>query len=294
MKHISKFLIFLFAFSNNTFIISDIVQKPSPFYDQRECATPKPCSLTPKFIIIHFTANCSYQDSWKAFFNFLRPVSAHYVIGVDGNIAQMVPEAHRAWHAGESSWHGNTRMNNASIGIEIINPGFSAPDKDPCTINKKMWNKNSGIHISGSENLWYEFTSKQIESVIKLCRKIIKKHNIPACNILGHSDIAPGRKVDPGPLFPWQTLANHGIGLWWQDLQPCQSNSITDLQKKLQQFGYHIQVTGEQDAQTTKVVQAFQMHFQQDNISGIANEKTFQILDNLLAQLAFIHHQILL
>ena len=128
------------------------------------------------------------------------------------------------------------------------------------------------------------FTKEKIKSLIKLCKQIIERYKIPACNILGHSDIAPGRKVDPGPLFPWKKLAEHGVGLWWKDLQPCQKWDITDLQTKLEKFGYKIEITGQKDAQTTKVIQAFQMHFQQNDISGISNDQTLKILNSLLNQ----------
>lgn len=264
-----------------------IFQKPSPFSDKRECIKKNRSCLIPEFIILHFTANCSDHDSWKSFFNFLRPVSTHYIINVDGKITQMVPESKRAWHAGSSSWHNHTDMNSISIGIEIINPGFSTPDTDPCTTNKNLWNKNTGKHVSGSENLWYEFTPEQIKNVIELCTSIMQRYNIPSDHILGHSDIAPGRKVDPGPLFPWKTLSEHGIGIWWNNLNPTDSWTTQELQEKLQQFGYKIKITGKQDEQTIKVVQAFQMHFQQDNISGIANDTTIQILNNLLAKREF-------
>ena len=286
MKKLNQIFIFFIILTFHTIQSTTIKQEPSPFYDLRECNIEKKrCSIIPKFIIMHFTANCSGQESWRSFFNFLRPVSTHYLIDVDGKVTQMVPELKRAWHAGESSWHHHTSMNNVSIGIEIINPGFSKPDTDPCTNNKKLWNKNTGQKISGSENLWYAFTSEQIESLTKLCKSIMHRFKIPARNVLGHSDIAPGRKVDPGPLFPWQKLSEQGIGIWWNDVQPCANYTTEELQKKLQTFGYNIAVTGNYDEQTTKVVQAFQMHFQQNNISGIANEQTMQILNSLLTKI---------
>lgn len=280
---LNSYMIFTFLGFNSLYAIKKH-QQPTPFSDKREHPEKKK-SIKPEYIIIHFTANCSYKDSWKAFFNFLRPVSTHYLIGIDGKVIQMVDESKRAWHAGDSCWKNNRHMNSYSIGIELINPGFSEINKDPCTTNEKLWNQQTGKQISGSSYLWYEFTPKQVESLITLCKEIIKRHKIPAQNILGHSDIAPGRKVDPGPLFPWKILAEQGIGIWWNDIQSINSYNIADLQKKLQQFGYHITITGKEDAQTTKVVKSFQMHFQQDNISGIADKQTVQILNNLLAQL---------
>ncbi len=283
MKNLKK--LFLFSVILQSYFLQSIAihQNYSPFYDQREKFSNKP--INPEFIIIHFTANCSSQESWRAFFNFFRPVSAHYLIDVDGKITQMVDESKRAWHAGESFWHHHISLNNNSIGIEIINPGFSDADTHPCTNNQILWNKNTGQKISGSDKLWYQFTDKQIESCINLCTDIMQRYKISSCNVLGHSDVAPGRKVDPGPLFPWQKLANHGIGIWWNNLKPIDMWTPEDVQKKLKQFGYHIKITGLQDEQTTKVIQSFQMHFQQNNISGIANEQTIQILNSLLEKM---------
>lgn len=280
MKNFNYWFIFFTIFTFQIMQPLTIKQEPSPFYDHREKHSGK--KITPKFIIMHFTANCSEQESWRSFFNFLRPVSTHYLIDVDGKVTQMVSEEKRAWHAGKSFWKHQGDMNNVSIGIEIINPGFSNSDTDPCTNNKKLWNKNTGQKISGSDKLWYAFTDQQIDSLIKLCKSIMHRYQIPAQNVLGHSDIAPGRKVDPGPLFPWQKLSEQGIGIWWKNLQPCANYTIEDLQKKLHTLGYDIEITGEQDEQTAKVIASFQMHFQQNNISGIANEQTMQILNSLL------------
>ncbi len=278
---IFNYLIIFFVFFAYTSAKSITIERlPSPFYDQRQTNSKK--KIQPKFIIMHFTANCSKQEGWRSFFNFLRPVSTHYLIDEDGKITQMVPESKRAWHAGKSFWRNHTDINSNSIGIEIINPGFSEPDTNPCTTNVMLWNKNTGQLISGSNKLWYSFTSKQIESLIELCTNIMHRFKISPCNVLGHSDVAPGRKVDPGPLFPWQKLAAENIGIWWKDLKPCPNFSTQELQTKLQTFGYNIAITGKLDEQTTKVVQAFQMHFQQNNISGIANEQTMQILNSLL------------
>ncbi|MBP6892380.1 N-acetylmuramoyl-L-alanine amidase [Candidatus Babeliales bacterium] len=282
MKKFNKlFIFFTFLTFHSTQPLA-IKQQPSPFYDHRKNYSGK--KLQPKFIIMHFTANCSEQESWRSFFNFLRPVSAHYLIDVDGKVTQMVSEEKRAWHAGESSWKDQFDMNSVSIGIEIINPGFSNPDTDPCTSNKKLWNKNTGQHVSGSDKLWYAFTNQQIDSLIKLCKSIMHRYQIPSSNVLGHSDIAPGRKVDPGPLFPWQKLSEQGIGIWWKNIQPCSNFTTEELQKKLQKLGYNIKITGNEDEQTTKVIASFQMHFQQNNISGLANNETMQILNNLLTQ----------
>jgi N-acetyl-anhydromuramyl-L-alanine amidase AmpD len=258
---------------------------PSKFYDERVTYAAQE-KVKPKFIIVHFTANCELSESTKAFNNMQRPVSAHYLIDREGKISHMVPDEKRAWHAGQSCWQDIEDMNAYSIGIEIINPGNSEPDKEPCRNEQEVWNAQTAKRISGSASVWYAFTPAQTESVIKLCQRLMKKHHIGAQNVLGHSDIAPGRKVDPGPLFPWELLARQGIGLWWnaQDLE-LESFDIADLQKLLKKIGYNIKVTGLADEQTQKVVSAFQMHYQQDMISGIPDNTTYAIAKNLLQQL---------
>lgn len=250
----------------------------SPFSDQRT-------QIKPEYIIIHYTANCSYKDNLQAFFNFSRPVSTHYLIGPDGKIIQMVPESNRAWHAGKSCWKNNTDLNSSSIGIELIDPGFSEPDKKPCPATSCFWSQNNGKHIFGSSKTWYDFTPEQVSSLISLCKDIVKRYSIAPQNILGHSDIALGRKEDPGPLFPWKKLAQQGLGIWWDNLEEIKSWTMTELQQKLKEYGYCIQVTGEQDLQTTNAIQAFQMHFEQENISGVPTSQTIQILNNLLSQI---------
>lgn len=268
----------------------NIIWQPSAnFNERKELKTKK--IIKPEYIILHFTANCSTHETLKAFWNIVRPVSSHYVISTNGTIVQMVDESKRAWHAGTSSWHGNSQMNTYSIGIEITNPGYSEINKEPCTDHKDIWNTTTGQLVIGSSNLWYPFTEQQIHTVIEVCHDIMKRYNIPPSHILGHSDIAPGRKLDPGPLFPWEILAYHGIGLWPKNLTSMKEDSffigsITDLQKKLQKFGYRISVTGKLDRQTIKVIQSFQMHFRQKNIDGNPDSETIQILENLLEQIS--------
>lgn len=137
----------------------------------------------PRYIILHYTAT---KDTKTALDDYLMnpaaEVSSHYLIEKDGNILQLVEDEKRAWHAGKSFWEGETDLNSASIGIEIVNLG-------PPEV----------------------FADEQIESTIALCQILMKKWNIPGQNILGHSDIAPDRKVDPGPLFPWNKLTKLGI-----------------------------------------------------------------------------------
>ena len=138
----------------------------------------------PNFVIIHHTAQDSIQQTIKTFTLARTQVSAHYVIGDDGRVVQMLNDYLRAWHAGNGSWGKNTDINSASIGIELDN--------------------------NGSE----PFSEAQINSLLALLTKLKKDYNIPDQNIIGHSDIAPRRKVDPSVLFPWQTLAEKGFGIW--------------------------------------------------------------------------------
>lgn len=268
----------------------DIIQTPSSNFNERIDKKTNKKIIKPTYIILHYTSGCTSKKAFRALSNFFRPVSAHYLIGANGKIAQLVDESKRAWHAGKSSWKKNDQLNSYSIGIEIVNPGFSEPGQDPCTENFDIWNQKNGQQVSGSSYLWYSFTQAQIKSVIALCKEIMNRYDIQPENILGHSDIAPGRKVDPGPLFPWQELAQHGIGVWYDenlirekifkqdnDLLP-----IGTIQDLLNKWGYKAPRSGIFDDQTKKVIQAFQMHFRPKNIDGIADIETTFILKQLL------------
>lgn len=196
-----------------------IGQQPSPnFSDRRD-------GKTPRYIILHYTDTDDVEESLSLLLSPEKEVSAHYLIGEEGGILQLVDEEKRAWHAGKSYWRGETDMNSASIGIEIQNQGHSAGLKP--------------------------FPSIQIAAVIELCQTIMQRWNIPPQNILAHSDIAPGRKIDPGPLFPWQELATHGVGIWPQDLGEMPSDIVAGLHA----FGYDPTV----DPET--LISAFQLHF---------------------------------
>ena len=150
------------------------IDKPSPNFNDRKTEV--------KYLVMHFTGMKSLPEVIDRLRDPAAEVSAHYLIDEDGNIYRMVDEGKRAWHAGTSSWQGERDMNSASIGIEIQNNG----DKP--------------------------FAAAQIDALIALSRDIMKRHNIAPENVVGHSDIAPDRKVDPGPHFPWRRLAAHGIG----------------------------------------------------------------------------------
>ena len=227
-------------------------------------ANQRICSL-----VLHYTA-LDLKASLKALTNPNTKVSAHYLIpekSMSGKrqIFQLVDEKKRAWHAGASAWQQRINLNDTSIGIEIVNLGYS--DKN-------------------GKRRWYPFTDYQIESIIKLAKIIITRYQIHPTCVIGHSDIAPGRKVDPGPLFPWKTLYENGIGAWFEEEELGYNHAneidILELQKKLQTYGYAIEITGKLDTQTRTVLQAFQMHFRARDYSGNPDAETSAILENLL------------
>ncbi|MFA5041518.1 MAG: N-acetylmuramoyl-L-alanine amidase [Bdellovibrionales bacterium] len=182
----------------------------SPNYDNRDK------NIALEYIVLHYTGMKDEESAVERLCNPISRVSSHYVIGENGGIMQLVEEAHRAWHAGESSWHGIKDMNSASIGIELVNPG----------------------HEFG----YHAFPNCQINALKNLINDIIHRHHMPAeTALLAHSDIAPSRKQDPGELFPWQTLAQNGLGIWpapaLQDYSPFEEKEAAQL---LDFIGYNI------------------------------------------------------
>ncbi len=216
-------------------------------------------------IILHYTGMVSGQAAEDWLCNPESQVSSHYLVHEDGRIIQMVAEADRAWHAGKSFWKGETDLNSVSVGIEIVNPG----------------------HVLG----YTPFAARQINAVIRLCRGIILRHNIRPEMVLAHSDIAPGRKIDPGEKFPWDALAAKGIGHY---VTPApitggrffavgdKGQPIEALQSMLALFGYDVPVTGEFDAVTEKNVSAFQRHHRPERVDGVADVSTIKSLHALL------------
>ncbi|MGR2708886.1 N-acetylmuramoyl-L-alanine amidase [Pseudomonas sp. ArH3a] len=175
---------------------------------------------------------------------------------------QLVPEGRRAWHAGVSQWASRNNLNDTSIGIEIVNAGF----------------------IEGpTGRLWFPYTEAQLTLVKRLSADLIKRYGIEPQNVVAHSDIAPLRKSDPGPLFPWQAFSEHGIGAW-PDAATVQKHlakrpesqrvEAGTLQKALAAYGYKIAQTGVLDEETRQVFRAFQMHFRPAGISGIPDAQT--------------------
>ena len=188
-----------------------------------------------KYLILHYTDTLSAFDALKILQDPARQVSAHYLVDEDGSTLRLVPEEMRAWHAGLSSWEGETDINSCSIGIEIQNPG----------------------HGFG----YRPFPDEQMRAVIELCRGIIERHDILPCHVIAHSDIAPIRKKDPGELFPWQYLAAQGVGVWphvteADELDAEQIlNDADAIKSHLTRYGYDNRL------ELPALISAFQRHF---------------------------------
>ncbi|HED2521936.1 TPA: N-acetylmuramoyl-L-alanine amidase [Klebsiella aerogenes] len=226
-----------------------------------------------KVLVIHYTAD-NFDVSLATLTD--KEVSSHYLIPEQPplhhgkpRIWQLVPEVDLAWHAGISFWRGSTRINDTSIGIELENRG---------------WQKNGDI------KRFTPFNPAQIDALIPLAKDIIARYHIQPQNVVAHADIAPQRKDDPGPLFPWRALAQQGIGAWPDDSrvafylqgrpgwQPVDSGELLDL---LSRYGY--QVTPEMTpAQQKRVIMAFQMHFRPARWDGVADAQTQAIAEALL------------
>ncbi|WP_035662596.1 N-acetylmuramoyl-L-alanine amidase [Flavobacterium seoulense] len=190
----------------------------------------------PNFVILHHTAQDSLKQTIDTFTKTHTQVSAHYIIADDGHVVQMLNDYLRAWHAGASSWGKNTDINSASIGIELDN--------------------------NGSE----PFSEAQITSLMALLSKLKKTYNIPAQNIIGHSDIAPSRKRDPSALFPWKTLAENGFGIWKDEILPL---APFDFNAELA-----LQIIGYNTKNLNAAITAFKLHYIPEEVNSILDQKT--------------------
>jgi N-acetylmuramoyl-L-alanine amidase len=219
-----------------------LIESPSPNFDERSRAIDT--------VILHYTGMKTGAEALARLCDPQAKVSAHYLVEEDGAIYRLVEERCRAWHAGVSSWQGEGDINARSIGIEIVNPG----------------------HEFG----YRSFPPEQMASVKRLCLDILARHPIPAARVLGHSDVAPLRKEDPGEFFDWRGLATAGVGLWPE------SGSAAVLEnavgKALKRVGY-----GYTEEDLPAVIRAFQRRYRPANLTGTADAETRRRLAALLA-----------
>lgn len=225
-----------------------------------------------QFLILHYTDG-SFERSLRTLTE--QGVSAHYLVSDETppRIYQLVPEDRRAWHAGVSSWRGNTMLNASSIGIEIVNTGR---DKNP--------EMRNGMAAS-----FAPYPRAQIDAVVALVKDIVKRHQIRPERVLGHSDIAPQRRIDPGPLFPWQRLAAEGLVLWPDAAKVSQARTAYELalpdiawfQQALARHGFVVPQHGLLDAETRNVVAAFQMKYRPARYDGQPDAETAALLQAL-------------
>ncbi len=219
----------------------------------------------PNCLILHYTGMPTGEAALKVLLDPASELSAHYFIWEDGAIDQLVAESDRAWHAGKGSWKGETDLNSASIGVEIVNPG----------------------HDGGSP----PFPDRQIAATIALGRDICARWTIAPERVLAHSDVAPARKRDPGEAFPWETLWRGGVGSWTEPAPLSggllfsheeEGPPVRALQALLALYGYGVEITGVYDRQTRQVVAAFQRHFRPEKVDGEADASTVATLKALI------------
>jgi N-acetylmuramoyl-L-alanine amidase len=235
-------------------MVLKLVECPSPNHDPR---TEGPTDI----LVIHYTGMRTAEEALQRLCDPEAKVSSHYTIDRNGTIYVHVPEERRARHAGVSYWAGVRDVNSRSIGIEIVNPG----------------------HEFG----YVDFARPQIGALIALSRGILARHPIAPARVVGHSDVAPNRKQDPGELFPWPRLAQEGIGLWPRrpSAKPpadgLDASQLETFAAALARYGYG--VPPEVDWPLRDVVAAFQRHFRLERIDGIADRECLSIIEALLA-----------
>ncbi len=223
----------------------NIIDHPSP----NQAARPE--GTTVDLLVLHYT-ELPLEESLDILSDAAREVrvSAHYVLGEDGTVYRLVPEERVAWHAGQSHWRGREALNATSVGVEIVN-------------------------LHGDR---HDYPQRQIAALVELCHAILVRHPaIVPQNVVGHSDIAPKRKIDPGLRFPWKTLAEAGIGLW---PKPGAAPVEGDIQAALQRFGYPPSGALAPD----EIVKAFQRRFRPACVDGVADRETRALLASLLEQ----------
>lgn len=234
--------------------------RPSPNFDSRR-------ESDPSLIVLHYTGMASAEEALDWLCDVRSKVSAHYFVFEDGRLVQSVDETKRAWHAGLSGWHQIRDVNAASIGIEIANPG----------------------HEHGYRN----FSEPQIATTIALVKRIMARWQIAPDGVVAHSDVAPGRKIDPGEKFPWQRFAAAEIGRYVAPAPILDSSAlgvgdvgqpVARLQRSLASLGYPIEETASYDTYTETVVAAFQRHYRPERIDGRADRSTLATLERLVSE----------
>ncbi len=236
-----------------------------------DCPSPNHDARAPggsiDLLIVHYTGMPTADGARLRLCDAAAKVSSHYLIDEAGQVYRLVAEDRRAWHAGAGGWRGQGDVNSRSIGIELVNPGH--------------------------EHGYRPFPPPQMASFAALARGLLARHPIPAHGVLGHSDVAPTRKTDPGELFDWRGLAADGIGLW-PDLaaKPAPGQAllaigatgavVRGLQSKLAEYGYEIALDGLYGSATALVVTAFQRHFRPWRVDGQVDDETLSYLDKLL------------
>lgn len=230
-----------------------IIDFPSPNHDARAAGAPI------DMLVLHYTGMPTGADALARLVDPTAKVSAHYLIEEDGCVFRLVPERRRAWHAGIAYWRGVRDVNSRSIGIELVNPGHEFGYRD--------------------------FPEAQMQALEDLATELVLRHAIPAMNVVGHSDVAPQRKRDPGERFDWRRLARTGIGVWPADDPPTIAEGRTvafgerhrivgETQEWLASCGYETPLDGELDATTVKVIEAFQRHYRPTNVDGRIDGET--------------------
>ena len=226
----------------------NIIEAPSPNFDTR--------TAPPSLLVLHYTGMQTGPEALDRLCDPEAKVSSHYLVEEDGRVFRLVAEERRAWHAGASFWRGRRNLNGESIGIEIVNPGHE-------------WG-------------YRPFPDVQIESVIALVTDIRTRWDIEDRDIVGHSDIAPDRKDDPGELFPWKRLSEAGHGIWaeWPPAPGApigegeEGAAVFALQAGLTRLGFDLPPSGRFDVATTVAVRAFQRHWRPERVDGIADGET--------------------
>lgn len=233
-----------------------ILQAPSPNFDTRKGGQ------RPRFVILHYTGMPDAASARQRLCDPASKVSAHYLVGREGQVWQLVAEESRAWHAGVGAWQGETDLNSAAIGIELVNRGH-------------QWG-------------YQTFPEPQIVTLLTLLSDIRQRQAIAAGNILGHSDVAPQRKEDPGEFFPWPRLAKDGFGLWpvAPAAAPTQPMDYREARATLRAIGYDCAADGEYDLPLRRVLLAFQRHWLPRHLSGLADAPTAAMLRAVAADYA--------